>query len=265
MPISKIPRSFVPIFSKLELDKADLCARALWHGINFKTGFRAHTSDADLLNRFATPFYHIPLNNGAYTTSLLDLHDLLVACELKVLYRGGSKMDGAKGLNAIAHDIFPYVYKDWLARQSSQVPYEYYAADAVQRLSDALVLPPDSNRIVLASRMLFFIVPDMQCFNMNGKVAVAFGLPTRPHYARIEFCELMAKGLRDNLKILKSYNLPINAHGVDAETYTKTQMSDWWQRRVLDLAVLIRLGFAKPVPNLNVALAEFLRDQNIGP
>ena len=52
---TKIP---IQVFSKNELDIAYECARALWYGINFKNG-KYKTSDAELLDAFATPFYNI--------------------------------------------------------------------------------------------------------------------------------------------------------------------------------------------------------------
>ena len=38
MPAPKIPRKPIPKFTKTELNKANLCAEALWYGVNFKTG-----------------------------------------------------------------------------------------------------------------------------------------------------------------------------------------------------------------------------------
>ena len=37
MPAPKIPRKPIPKFTKAELNKANLCAEALWYGVNFKT------------------------------------------------------------------------------------------------------------------------------------------------------------------------------------------------------------------------------------
>ena len=38
MPAPKIPRKPIPKFTKAELNRANLCAEALWYGVNFKNG-----------------------------------------------------------------------------------------------------------------------------------------------------------------------------------------------------------------------------------
>jgi len=46
------------LFSKPELNQANLCATALWYGINFQTGDSYHVGDASLMSNFAFNFYH---------------------------------------------------------------------------------------------------------------------------------------------------------------------------------------------------------------
>jgi hypothetical protein len=58
MPTPKIPRKRIPQFTKTQLDVANLCAMALWYGVNFKTGVLHPVSDTNLMTRFAFNFYH---------------------------------------------------------------------------------------------------------------------------------------------------------------------------------------------------------------
>ena len=50
--VARYPRTKIPKFSSAEIRTADLCARALWYGINFDTG-RKQTSDAELMSYLA--------------------------------------------------------------------------------------------------------------------------------------------------------------------------------------------------------------------
>jgi hypothetical protein len=256
MPKTAIPQTPIPKLTQAELDEADLCARALWHGISYKTG-KLITSDTDLLDRFATPFYGIPSNNLQYSATTNDLHDLIIVCELKVLYKGIAGMDLQKGLNCIGSDIYPYIYSYWASR-GIPAPDEIYGSEAVMRLSKALCVSSDGERTVLASRMLFFIAPDMQCFNMNNRVAIAYGLPTRAHHYRERFCILMANGQSANKTRLVKYSIPQWKYGMNVNTWNKVSTSDWWQRRVLDLAVLNKLKLGKPMAGLHTRLKEHL-------
>ena len=48
MPNSKVPRKPIPKFTKAELNRANLCAEALWYGVNFKTGDLYPISDENI-------------------------------------------------------------------------------------------------------------------------------------------------------------------------------------------------------------------------
>ncbi len=200
MPKPKFPRTPIQLLTKAEIADAELCAQALWHGISYKDG-SVITSDAELLDRFATPFYDIPTNHK-YITSKNYLHDLIVACELKVLYKGGAGMDFQKGLDCVEQDVYPNVYSYWPQRNNHSYPFYGYGARSIKLLSKGLSKSATGERTVLASRMMFFIAPDMQCFNMNNKVAVAYGLSTVPQYYRDDYCALMSDGLKTNAKLL---------------------------------------------------------------
>lgn len=253
---TKIP---IQVFSKSELDIAYECARALWYGINFKNG-KYKTSDAELLDAFATPFYNIPKNNS-YTATSNDILKLFVACQLGSLFRMQNTMDFNAGLLTIHQKIYP-IYQNYLQRTATD-KVEMFGAECIQELSDGITTTITGKRLVLSSRMLFFIVPTMPIFNMNNHVARAYKLRIHPHLHKDDFCTLMLEGLDKNKALLSTYTLPKDLYGMNVETLGKVASSDWLQRRILDLAILIKLGLAIPNVGLSaIVQAEILKLQN---
>lgn len=253
MPAPTIPRTPIQKFTKAELDEADLCARALWNGISFETGKKV-ISDAWLLDAFATPFYKIPLSNTYNSVTDLDVKELVKACKLIATFRDTNKQHYLAGLSVISQQIYP-IYDNWL-HKAGGLSREVYGALAVSTLSDGLAMRnPQSNRpvphrTVLASRLMFFIAPTMQCFNMNNSIALKYGLQSRPYAYRDEYCSLMYDGLMNNWSLLQTYKLPDCTNELTYETWQKLIESDWWQRRVLDIAVLIKNGLASTIKGL---------------
>jgi hypothetical protein len=262
MPSSPIPRHPIQKFTKAELDEADWCARALWHGISFEKVGKI-TSDAWLLDAFATPFYNIPLTNTYNGVTDLDVHELIKACKLYATFRDTNKQHYRSGLSVVASTIHP-IYTNWLHK--SGLSNDAYGALAVHKLSDALALrnpnsvKPNPHRTVIASRIMFFLAPTMPCFNMNNTIALNYGLQSRPYAYRDEYCRLMYDGLLANWNLLKTYSLPNCTHELTYETWQKINESDWWQRRVLDIAVLIKNGLTSAVVGLATIYNEHIRE-----
>jgi len=122
----------------------------------------------------------------------------------------------------------------------------------LEKLSKGFVIDPTANRLNLASRVLFYISPNIKTFNMNSKIAKAFGLQSRPHHCYAEYFELFAKGLVTNQTKLSRYSLPERRPYLDLQTWNEAKKTDWWKRRVLDIAVLIYLNLAVPIPSVDM-------------
>ena len=82
---------------------------------------------------------------------------------------------------------------------------------------------------------------------MNNSVAIFFGLQTRPHHHYAEYFELFSKGLVTNQTNLSKYKMPPARDDLDVVTWNEASRTDWWKRRVLDLAVLLHTS-----PNISV-------------
>ena len=246
MPAPTIPRTQIPKFTTKQMNTAELCARALWYGIDFETGL-FKTSDTELLDLFAPYFYqyHQTRKKPKPDIFVKDVHTLINAAKIKMLYRGIAEMDFRKGINAIYKTVYP-IYLSSL-RRSDRTSTHQDAVLCLEKLSKGFVIDPNANRLSLASRVLFYISPNIMTFNMNSKIAIAFGLQWRPYHCYAEYFALCAKGLVTNQTKLSRYSLPERRPYLDLTTWSETKATDWWKRRVLDIALLLHLNLATPI------------------
>ena len=241
MPAPTIPRTAIPKFKRAELETANLCAQALWYGINFETGALNHVSDAYLMSRFAPNFYHYHQTKSKFQPDIfvLDVKELILACGIKMLFRGIAEMDLRKGINSLYKDVYP----NFLAAQKTPTAVSTYqvAVQCLESLNKGLVVNAKSNRLNLASRILLFVSPNLHTFNMNNHIAKHFGLQSRPHHHYVEYFKLFSTGMVTNQTLLSKYKMLPARDGLDIVTWNEAARTDWWKRRVLDLAVLMHV------------------------
>ena len=265
MPNSKIPRRPIPKFCRQELEIADLCARALWYGINYETGKSTRVSDARLLSEFASNFYEYHKNRVRFKPGIFisNINDLIIACGIKVLFRGIVDMNFHKGINSIYQDVYPEFLK--AQKTPSLISNHRVGVNCLEKLSKGFLRNAKGNRLNLASRVLFFLSPNLHTFNMNNNVAKFFGLPSRPHYHYQEYFELFSIGLKTNQTKLSKYKLPPIRDGLPETIWNQIYRTDWWERRVLDLAVLIHASPTISIdPNLRTYIRLKIRQDDIG-
>ena len=266
MPAPTIPRTAIPKFSKTELNTADLCAQALWYGINFETANPFHVSDAHLMNKFAPNFYHYHKQKKKFQPDIfvLDVNELINACGIKMLFRGIADMDLRKGINSLYADVYPKFKK--ALKTPNEVSTHEVAVQCLESLNKGLVVDPKANRLNLSSRILFFLSPNLQTFNMNNHIAKFFGLQSRPHHHYAEYFQLFSKGMVTNQTNLSKYKMPPARDGLDSVTWNNAARTDWWKRRVLDLAVLqyARTKIAAH-PNLRSSIKRKIAEDSLNP
>lgn len=256
MPAPTIPRTAIPKFKRAELETANLCAKALWYGINFETGDPI-ISDANLMSRFAPNFYHYHQTKMKFQPDIfvLDVRALILACGVKMLFRGIAEMDLRKGINSLYANVYPR-YLNALRTPTGVSTYES-AVECLECLSKGLVVDPTSNRLNLASRILLFVSPNLHTFNMNNHIAKFFGLQSRPHHHYAEYFKLFSTGMLTNQTLLSKYKMPPARDGLDIVTWNEASRTDWWKRRVLDLAVLMHVRKSVvPYPNLRNSIKQ---------
>ena len=92
--------------------------------------------------------------------------------------------------------------------------------------------------------------------NMNNAVARSFGLRTKTQKNYADFQLLFKDGLKTNQNHLNRLELPKNRSHLTQIGWDKIRETDWWQRRVLDIAVLLHLKLATPAFGLRRMVAD---------
>lgn len=257
MPIGK-PHKSVPSFTNWELDIANECAVLLWNGISFETGKKT-TSDEELMSYFSEPVRHVVVGSAtSVQLSRLELHSLVICAGLKAMLR-------------MKHQISYSQFENFLTLNIKHMPMEVakantnaekfsimanYVREGGKQLVDVNIKTNAGYRVPLSSRIMFFALPQLPIANLSNGLAKALNLPTRPEYAVRPFYQAFCSGLLLNHNLLQTYSMP-NSNGIlDSKVYSIVKQSDWWQRRVLDIALLLKFNVASlsnPLPKLPVS------------
>ena len=248
MPMGKMPIP-VPKFTAYEMKLAELCAVALWQGINFETDKLAEVSDEVLLNNFHVAFQRLVKKPTLPTLiNELQLRQLIRVGKLKAMFRSNLPLDFERGIDAIRDLVVPiYVASKLKNSKISRI-------DASTRATLDLALcwitndKPSLNgnyRVPFSTRILFFACPEMKIFNYTNSFEKVLKLQVRPQAAITKFNELLAEGMILNSVLLNQCKLPTNS-AMKLTTWKRVAKTDWWQRRVLDLALLLHYRLAVP-------------------
>ena len=244
----------VPKFTVFELTLAEQCAIDLWNGVNYVDGEEMEVSDEEFFIDFALPFYDLVKNqNTRNLITEFSIRRLIRVANLKALFRSANPTDFQAGIRCIANDIVP-LYDGMISKTLNLTPTGY-GTRALLELGTRFVTPikaPTRNgnyRVPLASRVLFFAIPDMLLFNFSNELAEAMLFQKRPQAAIPFFMETLHTGLILNNGLHSMELPPPNIMG--SVLYKKIQKTDWWQRRVLDLALLLHFGVVSARPQLH--------------
>jgi len=227
----------IPPITKQTYDLANQCALLLWHGINYENGDRQRLSDASMLELLSGKFLK-SIQTKKYTNiSKQNYRDILLATGLAFHFRG-VKLNTVEANRTLFNDIVS-IYKSRKFNGHFISKYAY-AAQFNALLGEALAKPkPSGNKITLASRVLFFTIPSELGFNLSEKVARKLNLKgTAPSYS-MQYCEEFSKALIRDWKQLSSYKMPCRTTEISQIVWNDAYDNGWWQRRILDLAVLL--------------------------
>jgi hypothetical protein len=263
MPLSKNLRTPIPKFTRAELDKAQRCAKALWYGIDYESG-ESRISDAEIMDKFATKFYYYHKNKIKHNPDIFekDVKELIKACKPTNLFRWIKKMDFTKGIESLYADVYPIFLN--AQKKSSRISTYQDAIKCLVKLNDGLVIGPYGNQYNLASRLLFFVSPNLHTFNLNSSVAIHFGLQVRTQVHFKEYFQLFADGMITNQTKLSKYKMPPVRDGLDIVTWNEASRTDWWKRKILDIAVLLHTNpKIKIDPNLQVYIKRRIKQDEI--
>jgi hypothetical protein len=248
-------RSFKPVpkFSAYQVKLAELCALDLWNGIDYETGKEMEVSDEELLVDFAVPF-QLMIKNPATTNGITEasIRRLIRVAKLKALFRSTQPTDFLAGIKTITNQVVP-IYKDWKNKKVKLTPIGY-GLKATIDLGAGFVTNPNPTkrgnyRVPLASRLLFFAVPDMLVFNYSNALSEAMLFQKRPQDAIPFFMESLQQGLIVNKVLFGKLKMP-PPKLLGTVMWKRVNQFKWWHRRVLDLALLLHFGVVSARPAL---------------
>lgn len=253
MPFSK-PFKKVPTFSLYQVRLAHLCALHIWEGREFDTANLAECSDEDLLFEFSTRFQATRANpNTTYQIDRDLIRQLIRVARLKALYRSTSRINFQQSINTIRNATVNS-YDNWLANPASRT-VTGHATTAILELGMGFVTQPHginaskNYRVPLASRVLFFAAPDMLVFNYSNGLGNAMNFQSRPQAAIQYFNIELYDGLRRNNALLSRCKMPAPRR-LNQANWNRANNGGWWQRRVLDIALLLHFNVTYAHPDL---------------
>jgi hypothetical protein len=258
----KLPR--LPTFSHSAIHLADLCARELWHGRAYEDGkplefidvlpneeagkpnklWRKTHSDEDLLETFSSPFLAYALDSSIPISEVIDIHHIekyfISAVRLNVLKAKNSTIDYSNGIQVLFSDLVTH-YKQWNSSESEE-NYSEIGMELTRVLGEAFYRTNSSQQtgaqIALASRLLFFAIPDFPLFNYS--TSISDGLKLRGSASEIipQYFETLAEGYERNFDVLSSFEMPY-ATKLSPIIWNRARSAGWWQRRIFDLALVL--------------------------
>lgn len=234
--------------SKQEIENANYCAEALWYGINYKNS-KPIVSDESLLKYFAEPMY----KNGRYAARFdpdifkSQVQSLMSVCGLKALNFSVNRMNYVQGIAAIKTQIHQH-FVEIKKKHHRLIPVNL-PDQAIRDLSAGLVTQPRYRQIVLASRILYFNTPNLETFNISSGLARNLGFGRVPDKYLTAFNAKMRKIYLANGNQLSTCKKP-KVLFLKGELANSIHATTWWQRRVLDLALLLRFGLVKMDPTI---------------
>ena len=236
----------IPKLSNAVLDDAEHCARLIWVGTSYLKDKARHTEDERFLEQFSKPVEGFLTKQTP--TIMFDqkhIHDLMVVGGLKALFRSKSQLDFNQFQLYLEMELPSLLQKNTYLNATQVSDFLKSAGKALVSKS---VNTNAGYRVALASRILFFALPNLRLFNFSNDLAEVLMLPTRPQVAIYKFQEIFENGLAINKSQLSSYPIP-KSHGLVSQNayFTNLIQGDWWQRRILDLAVRIHFQTVTPL------------------
>lgn len=232
----------VPLFKPRDIQIADICAREIWAGKGFIKYARQSISEEELLERFAPA--GLSLKNSATTALSFSIDSINKLEKVSKLDRYRYQTLYLNGINHFHSTVFP-TYTRWKNRSPKLKRHQY--PTQINLDWNNLIAPVHQTpkglktyeRIQIANRVLFFALPDMPFFITSAFLRKKLGLTGNNKKKLLPaFNDEMMAGLKRNKSRLGKLTLP-PAASMSPQLWGYINQSDWWQRRVLDLAMLI--------------------------
>lgn len=235
------------VLSPNRIVTAELCALDLWWGIDFVSG-KHQTSDQSFLQAFTQIFDAIQAGSTSHLVPLKDeIGELMRVCQFWSHHINSSAFSLNDGAIWIESDL-PNHYLT--VSQSPAGLYDLRAAITAVQLLAPQFGALASHQTALASRVLFFLVPGFQIFNISNDLVkkVCKGASSKDGF--IDFYGHCEEMMNVNASALNSLQMPALSSENSAKHWERAKKSNWWQRRVLDLALLLEHRLVQPRSDL---------------
>jgi hypothetical protein len=238
----KIQTRGSPQVSPSTIELADWCARELWRGYKYHNGKRT-ISDDKFLYIFSTPSQKYL--NG-YTKSInikvLEIKRLIAAAQI----RKGKRKNNLRlinGIRTLAHQIDNYYH---LYFQNHKTDLDFFEIPSILTYEvgrdfykGKVKNPVNGCHAALASRLLFYAIPEFPIFNYSTNLANALGIKgASPAITINPYFNIIANGYCNHWQELEKYQMPLSLY-LDDDYWLKIKNSGWWQRRIYDISLLL--------------------------
>lgn len=227
----------VPKFKKVDIQTAERCALELWQGRNYVARKRQPISEEALLIAFAGPC--IGLVNVATTGPCFSVPDCEILAKASRVGIYKFPPDYQNGIQNFQQVMRP-THQKWLTAKRNG----YRLATTATFDFNRKIEPNAPNksgqpyeRFMIANRILFFALPDMPFFVYTKTLAGHLGFSSKPRTTLGLFNQTIANGLKRNKVQLSKLSLP-PPKLMNKNLWTFISNTDWWQRRVLDIALI---------------------------
>jgi hypothetical protein len=228
--------------SQRTFDKADMCARELWRKKKYHSK-KYTTSDDELMGMISTPVQNF-INNKTLRINLqTDKIDLLIRASQISRISAVKNVSTRKGIASLP-SLLTNHYAKWIKTTYTNNDFFHESRDLVINLGKEFyksrknIGKNGGCHAALASRFLFFSNPEMPVFNYSAKLGTKLGLKGTTATKIPNYYKIIGKSYIDNWKYLKKFKMPLSNH-ISDEYWLKVKESGWWQRRVLDIALLL--------------------------
>lgn len=252
MASSKIPLA-IPKLTPTHIQHANDCAELLLNGISFETG-KEIESDFYFLHTFSSTAHHYV--NGTHqqiTWSQPIYHSLIITAKLKAMLRLKHQLDFHQFEKFIEINIHQLIKDLSDTKKPFELTLAKFTYDCGKELVSKQLKIKAGFRIPLASRILFYAIPQATFFNFSNALAKALQLPSSPQYSIFKFYKIMKDGYDLNLPNLPDFGTLQSKDDSYEKIHTLINNTDWWQRRVFDIALLLHLNITKslnPLPQI---------------
>jgi hypothetical protein len=240
------PHLNVPRFTQTEIDIAQRCALSLWNGVDYENGKDMEASDAEFLAEYAlaceakrkNPQSQLIINETA-------LRKLIRVGKLKAMFRSTNPLDFANGLVVLKAIITEYDnYLNGRLQLTEAEFAEKISLDLAKSFVTFTRIPTINGnyRLPFASRILAYGFPTLPIFNFSNGLASKMHFQSRPQAALPNYYRELDDGLVRTQSRLSSLVPPSEPAGMSQATWQTILLHGWWQRRVLDIALLLRFG-----------------------